>query len=78
MESDTKDHKCSHCFTALEYDLFAPRGFYAISGDKKFFFDSGFTIAVIPHLEYFMGEVEKVKKEMTGISSTAQEEEKET
>ena len=40
-------------------------------------FDSGFSIAVTPHLEDFVGEVKQVKNEMSGISSTAQVEEEE-
>ena len=72
LASDTKHHHCAHCFTALEDDLFAPSGFYIANGDKPIVFDSGCSIAVTPHLEDFGGEIKKVQKTMTGLSSTAQ------
>ena len=72
LASETKDHHCAHCFTALENDLFAPKGFYIGNGDKPTVFDSGCSIAVTPHLEDFVEEVKQVKKTTTGLSSTVQ------
>ena len=72
MASDTKNHHCAHCVTALEDDLFALKGFYIANEDKPIVFDSGCSIAVTPRLEDFVGDIKQVKKTMTGLSSTAQ------
>ena len=72
LESDTKDHHCSYCFKSLKDYLFAPKEFYITSGDKPIVFDSGHLIAVNPHLDDFVGEAKKFKKEMTRLSSVAQ------
>ena len=45
LSSDQINHHCTYCFTALEEDLFSPKGFYVGSGSKPIVFDSGCSIA---------------------------------
>ena len=72
LQSDTMLHHCAHCFTALEEDLFMPRGFYVGSGDKPVVFDSGCTMSITPFKEDFVGKIDPVQKTITGLSSTVE------
>ena len=72
LTSDTKDHHCAHCLIGLKDNIFAPKVFYIASGCKPIVFDSGCTIEVNSHLEDFAREANKVKKEITELSSIVQ------
>ena len=56
LQSDTLHHHCAHCFTALEEDLFNPKGFHSDNSNKPVVFDSGCTISITPFKEDFVGE----------------------
>ena len=72
LQSDTINHHCAHCFTALEDILFMPKGFYLDSGDKPVVFDSGCTVSITPFKEDFVGKIKPVKRTITGLSSTVE------
>ena len=72
LQSDTINHHCAHCFTALDDDLFAPKGFYADNGDRPVVFDSGCSVSITPYKDDFVGKITHVKKTITGLSSTVQ------
>ena len=70
--SEIINHHCTHCFTALEEDLFAPKRFYTDNGDIPVVFDSGCTVSIIPYKDDFVGTITNVKKTITGLSSTVE------
>ena len=52
LNSNAINHHCTHCLTALEEDLFAPKGLYVNSGSKPIVFDSGFYISLTSYQKY--------------------------
>ena len=71
LSSDQINHHCTYCFTALEEDLFSPKGFYVGPGSKPIVFDSGCSIAVTPFKEDFVGGITLVQKTMSSLLSTS-------
>jgi hypothetical protein len=59
-------------YTALEEDLFLPRGIYSSDKGVPIIFDSGCTHAVTPYTEDFIGDIKPVKKLMNGLGATAE------
>ena len=57
---DAINQHCTQYFTALETNLFAPKGFHMESGSKPIVFYSGFTIAISPFKEDFIENVKSV------------------
>ena len=72
LQSDTINHYCAHCFTALEDELFMTKGFYVDVGDKSVVFNSGCTISITPFKEDFVGDISPVRNTITGLSSTVE------
>ena len=63
--------KCGDCFTALEEDIFSPNGYYMRSDDIPIVFYSGYTMAVTPFKEGFVGNIKKVNKSITVLFTHA-------
>lgn len=60
------DNLINCAFTALEDDLFPPRGYYARIDDVPIIFDSRCTHTVTPFITDFIGRITLVDKRMNG------------
>ena len=57
-------------YTALENDLFLPKGVYNSEKGVLIIFDSGCTHAVTPYANDFIGKLTPVNKTMNGLGAT--------
>ena len=72
MMEDNIPQTCDHCYTALDDDLFLPRGRYVGKDGVPIIFDTGCSISVTPHKQDFVGTIRPMNKLMTGLSSKAE------
>ena len=72
MMEDNILQTCDHCYTALDNDLFLPKGYYVGNDGVPIIFDTGYSISVIPHKQDFVDTIRPMNKLMTGLSSKAE------
>ena len=59
------------CYTAVDDDLFLPKGIYKADEGVPIIFDSGCTHAVTPYEEDFVGTIKPISKVMNGLGAQA-------
>ena len=69
---EKKESSKDYGYTALENDLFLPKGVYNSEKGVPIIFDSGCTHAVTPYASDFIGKLTPVRKTMNGLGATTQ------
>ena len=64
------DHQISS-YTAIEEDLYSPKGYYIGIDHIPIIFDSGCTVAITPFIGDFVGPIQKCNKTIGGLTGKA-------